>query len=635
MTIRLPKTPPSNLDSHTPKRSKIENTKNACVDRLLSSHGGCRLSLPWMTHSLTLCRPTLSTIDRLRQLGCSIDQICKIEGIPGVSIGVLDYGETLWTENFGFCDKSKTALPDSNTQYGIGHITMPMVAAGIGKLVDDGKLQWTTLLREIIPEIEHTDVNWTYTSTIADILAHRCGLDGEIATLLADGGNGIIQPSLEAFLKTVDLIPRPLPHRENWLMCPWGYTIAAYIIEHISGKPLHEYLQNQVFRPLRMTSTTFRPSFEESHNVAEPHASLSNGEACPLEFQPNFANTLFEGSRGAYSTVSDLLIWAKQTLAASQNTELSANTVLKQTPDILSNHIAMKNPSLLERSYGFGWARAQLPGIVGLLGGNTGLWEMSEQPIFGAGNQSRLMIYHQGGGPGYSSFLAIFPETQSAVVVLMNTTAVSDAADWIARLLIEGLFDFAKPTDYVKLAEEGKRRTLARFAALHDRLTRERIQGAPPLPLECYVGKYNNGDYKYMLEVTLSPESESDLMISFQGLDSQRYPLRHYHDHVFEWSMSFDEVKKSGRYDIADPSYYRIRFETYPDNRASRIIWNIHEASVPDGLTFEWKDERLAEAWRAVQAGMNNFVSNMIYPGFATDLRTNGYLDIVAAKKLQ
>ncbi|KAJ5687154.1 hypothetical protein N7536_009773 [Penicillium majusculum] len=545
---------------------------------------------------------TPSTTERLQKLSRSIEQICEIEGVPGVSIGVLDHGETLWTESFGFREKSKTAHPGVNTQYSIGHITMSMVAAGVGKLVDDGKLQWTTLLREIIPEIDHTGVYWAHTATIADILAHRCGLDGEIATLLADGGNGDTQPCLEEFLKAIDRIPHPLPHRESWRMGPWGYTIAAHIIEHISRQSLHEYLQDKVFRPLGMTSTTLRPSFEGSNNIAEPHASLSNGEACPLEFQPDFGNTLFEGSRGAYSTLSDLLIWAKETLAASQNTAAPNNTVLKQIPHIISNHIAMKNPSLLERSYGFGWARAQLPGIVGLLGGNSGLWEMSEQPVFGAGNQSRLMIYHQGGGPGYSSFVAIFPETQSAVVVLMNTTAVSDAADWIARLLIEGLFDFTDPTDYVRLAEEAKRRIFEQFATLHNRLAEERIQGAPPLPLKCYVGKYDNKDYKYRLEITLSPESESDLMISFRGLDSKPYPLRHYHDHVFEWSMSFDEVRKSGRCDITDPSYYKIRFEIYPDNRASRIIWNIHEASVPGGLIFEWKDERLAEAWRAIHA---------------------------------
>jgi CubicO group peptidase (beta-lactamase class C family) len=81
------------------------------------------------------------TIDRLRQLSSSIEQIYTIEGVPGVSVGVLHYGETLWTKNFGFRDKNKSAHPDADTQYGIGHLTMSMVAAGIGKLVDDGKFQ--------------------------------------------------------------------------------------------------------------------------------------------------------------------------------------------------------------------------------------------------------------------------------------------------------------------------------------------------------------------------------------------------------------------------------------------------------------------------------------------------------------
>jgi Beta-lactamase class C and other penicillin binding proteins len=215
---------------------------------------------PCMIHSLTLFRATPSTTERLRKLSSSIEQICEIEGVPGVSVGVLDHGETLWTESFGFRNKSKTAHPDVNTQYSIGHITMSMVAAGVGKLVNDGKLQWTTLLREIIPEIDHTGVYWTHTATIADILAHRCGLDGEIVTLLADGGNGGTQPCLEEFLKAIDRIPHPLPHRESWRMGPWGYTIAAHIIEHISGQSLHEYLHNQVFQPLGMTSTTLRPS---------------------------------------------------------------------------------------------------------------------------------------------------------------------------------------------------------------------------------------------------------------------------------------------------------------------------------------------------------------------------------------
>lgn len=93
----------------------------------------------------------------MRLLIPSIKQIGKDEGISGVSIGVLHRGETLWAEGFGFRDQAKTVLPDSETSYGIGNLTVSMVAAGIGKLVDGGEFDWNTPVKEILPEFWNVD----------------------------------------------------------------------------------------------------------------------------------------------------------------------------------------------------------------------------------------------------------------------------------------------------------------------------------------------------------------------------------------------------------------------------------------------------------------------------------------------
>jgi hypothetical protein len=102
----------------------------------------------------------------------------------------------------------------------------------------------------------------------------------------------------------------------------------------------------------------------------------------------------------------------------------------------------------------------------------------------------------------------------------MNTTATSDAADWIGRLVIEGLFDFAKPTDYVDLADVAFKGQW--WCSLDPLLGQSFMQCS--VPLECSSFTYKNEDYKYMLEVTLNLESQSDLMISFRP-GSQRYPV--------------------------------------------------------------------------------------------------------------
>ncbi|KAJ5861753.1 uncharacterized protein N7529_009063 [Penicillium soppii] len=560
---------------------------------------------------------------RLLTLIPSIKQICKDEGISGVSIGVLHRGETLWTEGFGFRNQAKTVLTDSETLYGIGNLTMSMVAAGIGKLVDGGNFDWNTPVKEILPEFWNVDTTFACEVTIADLLSHRSGLNGNAEFRLASHGNGEVLLSPDQLFEAIKIMPCLAPIRSTWKMCPWGYSIAGHIVTKVTQQPLHEYLKDQIFGPLGMEATTLRPSFVEHTNLANPDTSLTNVDTNPLANRLQSEDTIFQGSCGAYSSVNDLLIWAKATLAASESIQIDAASTLKQIPHIVSNQIAIANPSLLERSYGFGWARTQLPGRVGLTGDNKDLWDISEQPVLGAGSQSRLMIYHQGGDAGYSSFHAIFPETKSAVVVLTNTTSVSDAADWIGRTLIDGLFNFSNPVDHVSLAAQARIRRIEQFRALQETLTKERNNGTTPLPLGCYVGKYINNDYKFMLEITLDPNSERDLILCFQGRPSQSYNLRHYHDHVFEWSLSYDEVKKRGRPNITDPSYYKIQFEIYPDKRASKIIWQLEDSSLPKGLTFMWKDEKLAEAWRAVHKGMEKKQDDSIK--FANDLWCRRY----------
>jgi CubicO group peptidase (beta-lactamase class C family) len=97
----------------------------------------------------------------------------------------------------------------------------------------------------------------------------------------------------------------------------------------------------------------------------------------------------------------------------------------------------MHTPTFHEKSYAAGWARSQLPTTVGDIGVNPGL--ITEMPILADGIQSNLATWHQGSLVGATSFIMLLPETQSAVLVLTNTMAKNDAADWIGQLLIETL----------------------------------------------------------------------------------------------------------------------------------------------------------------------------------------------------
>ena len=61
---------------------------------------------------------------------------------------------------------------------------------------------------------------------------------------------------------------------------------------------LHQYLQEEVFRPIGMDRTTLRPSFEDA-NVSKAYASMENSDAHELHSRQPFAQTVFEASGGA------------------------------------------------------------------------------------------------------------------------------------------------------------------------------------------------------------------------------------------------------------------------------------------------------------------------------------------------
>lgn len=95
----------------------------------------------------------------------------------------------------------------------------------------------------------------------------------------------------------------------------------------------------------------------------------------------------------------------------------------------------------LKKFYSLGWARAQLPTTMGDIGTNPNL--VSHMPVVARGG-SGLCYWHQGSLVGYTSFVALLSEEDAAIVVLTNSTALNDAADWVRlfRLLMVAFLFF-------------------------------------------------------------------------------------------------------------------------------------------------------------------------------------------------
>lgn len=498
-----------------------------------------------------------SPLSRLQELRTTLEQIRQISGTAGVSIGVLHHGQELYKENLGYCDVAAQTAADSQTLYGLGSLTKSMTALAIGGLVNDGLLTWETPVKDILPDFQHKSASVTNLTTVVDLLAHRTGLSSDISFTFQGDGEALLPA--EQMIPTFNNLDQVESFRGKWSYNSWGYAIAGRIIEKLSNCSFHEYVKTNIYDKLGMENTTTRMPSHHSGKIAKPYATDSNANPIHLQSPMIFKDTLFEAAAGAYSNVDDLLTYSASILTAYRD---GGDSHLKELETLLSSQIPVLGPSFRERSYAMGWIRTQLPGTLGVMGENIAILDdVDNLPEIGLGSPSRLCIYHQGSTVGYYTNIALFPETQSAIVVLANSIPLTDSPDTIMQALSQALFDFPNPVDLVSFTEDTSNKLIHKYKQQADNIASRRRIGTRRFSLREYAGRYINELKNFVVEIHVGPENNT-LEVLFQGRESQRYSLRHLEDNIFEWSLSLDEEAERGRYHITEVDYFLIYFRT-------------------------------------------------------------------------
>src|ERR1041384_3516387 len=96
--------------------------------------------------------------------------------VPGIGVAVVHNGETLVCRGFGKRDEAGDLPVTADTQFPIGSSTKAFTASVLATLVDEGRLDWDTPVREYLPGFRMHDPVATDLLTPRDMLCHRSGL---------------------------------------------------------------------------------------------------------------------------------------------------------------------------------------------------------------------------------------------------------------------------------------------------------------------------------------------------------------------------------------------------------------------------------------------------------------------------
>ncbi len=272
--------------------------------------------MPSMKSLLAL--PLLSTIafaqsPTLSEVSAAIQDTITREEIAGAVTVVADQSGIRHWEAAGSADLASSRPMQTDSLFWIASMSKPVTGAAILILQDAGKLRITDSVAQYLPEFAglKTPSGKSANLTIIQVLTHTSGL-GEAAG-----------PAAQQARTLADLVPlwlaEPMQFEpgEQWKYCQSGINTAARIVEVVSGMTFDTFLEQRLFKPLGMTSTTFYPDAGQQQRLAT--ACAKNKDTGALEpVQPRFDLTTRDrpplGNGGLYSTAGDYLRFCQMLL---------------------------------------------------------------------------------------------------------------------------------------------------------------------------------------------------------------------------------------------------------------------------------------------------------------------------------
>ncbi len=310
-----------------------------------------------------------------------------------LQVGIIERG---YTYHYTFKGKNVMNLEkkDSTALFGIGSVTKTFTTALLTAMIADEMVKLSDPITNYLPDSVSNVNGYLQKITIEQLATHTAGFPKTPRNLpmkMRDKDNPYAYYELKDAYEFL-MSYKPLMDKRHIKALKNGDKIFAYshfgmgllghLLENAAEKNYEELLQQYIFEPLGLKDTGMLQSVASDKMVLEGHDFAGN-------IQPRQHYASLEGSEGLYTSLRDLVQFTK------------AN--MKPTSDyaFLDECFKVKNETDDKKVYaGLGWF----------------IIERGQ-------NKKYPRIYtHSGKTGGFSTYVAFIEATQTAVIVLSNST---------------------------------------------------------------------------------------------------------------------------------------------------------------------------------------------------------------------
>lgn len=207
-----------------------------------------------------------------------------------------------WTIE-GFADRETKRPMAKDTMFSVCSNTKTVTSALVLTFVEEGKLGLDDPVSKFFPEFKDNRV------TVRHLLAHTSGLPYVADAKRNRDAVPLAEQVAIAAAKGVSYEPG-----SKYKYCGLGFSVAAAILEKISGRPFEVLMKERIFDPLGMKDATFRPTKEQQARIAMLYYyPPTGGEPVPCGFGDGVTLPLESPDRvpsaagGLYATAGDFL----------------------------------------------------------------------------------------------------------------------------------------------------------------------------------------------------------------------------------------------------------------------------------------------------------------------------------------
>ena len=178
--------------------------------------------------------------------------------LPSVYIALVEKDRVLWSHAFGYADPDRRIPASTGDVHRIASVSKLFTDIGVMQLVEQGVLDLDAPVSRYLPDF-HPRNPYDKQITLRQLMTHRAGLVREPPM-----GNYFdpTEPSLEQTVASLNRTSLVYPPETRFKYSNASVAVVGYVFEKMRQQPFARSIDEAVFRPMGLNSSSFEPKPE-------------------------------------------------------------------------------------------------------------------------------------------------------------------------------------------------------------------------------------------------------------------------------------------------------------------------------------------------------------------------------------